>query len=137
MLKRNVAYFGLNLLGIVACIYSLHVEISKANDKGYVAMCDLSYRASCSKVVTSEYVRPGNLFFFYMKYAFCTLKGGLLILSIEVCMWTCVRDEWAGMLEEVLSLDCCQPSPSLPPHPPTFPLLGAAMPRVSGSSARC
>ena len=65
VLKRNVAYFGLNLLGIVACIYSLHVEISKANDKGYVAMCDLSYRASCSKVVTSEYVRPGNLFFLH------------------------------------------------------------------------
>ena len=58
VLKRNVAYFGLNLLGIMACLYSLHVEYSKSNDKSYVAMCDLSYRASCSKVVTSEYVFP-------------------------------------------------------------------------------
>lgn len=54
--KRDVVYFVLNLLGIVVCIYSLHVENSKAMDEDYVAMCDLSFKASCSKVVTSEYV---------------------------------------------------------------------------------
>ena len=56
MLKRDVAYFVLNLLGIAVCFYSLHVENSKAIDKDYVAMCDLSFKASCSKAVTSEYV---------------------------------------------------------------------------------
>ncbi|XP_064647857.1 vitamin K epoxide reductase complex subunit 1-like protein 1 isoform X2 [Lineus longissimus] len=45
----------LNTFGIVVSMYALYIEVKKAKDKNYVAICDISDRMSCSKVLTSKY----------------------------------------------------------------------------------
>ncbi|OXA45726.1 Vitamin K epoxide reductase complex subunit 1 [Folsomia candida] len=46
---------ALSLVGFALSAYALYVEISKANDPSYTAMCDIAARISCSLVFTSEY----------------------------------------------------------------------------------
>ncbi|ESO97314.1 hypothetical protein LOTGIDRAFT_115113 [Lottia gigantea] len=48
-------------LGMGLCVYTLHVEISKENDKSYTAYCDISDLISCSRVFTSRYGRGFGL----------------------------------------------------------------------------
>lgn len=45
---------ALSLVGFALSAYALYVEISKANDPSYTAMCDIAARISCSLVFTSE-----------------------------------------------------------------------------------
>lgn len=45
------------IVGILICIYALHVEHSKESNKEYRALCDISEYMSCSNVLTSKYGR--------------------------------------------------------------------------------
>lgn len=54
-----VSFLGISrllvcLAGIALSIYALHVELSKAHDKDYKALCDINEHMSCSKVFTSK-----------------------------------------------------------------------------------
>ena len=40
--------------GVTLSIYALHVELSKAHDSEYKAMCDISEHVSCSRVFASK-----------------------------------------------------------------------------------
>uniref|UniRef100_A0A146MIX5 vitamin-K-epoxide reductase (warfarin-sensitive) n=1 Tax=Schistosoma mansoni TaxID=6183 RepID=A0A146MIX5_SCHMA len=42
------------IVGILICIYALHVEHSKESNKEYRAFCDVSEYMSCSNVLTSK-----------------------------------------------------------------------------------
>jgi vitamin-K-epoxide reductase (warfarin-sensitive) len=45
----------LSLSGLVISCYALYVEVSKESDPNFVALCDLSEKSSCSRVLTSSY----------------------------------------------------------------------------------
>ncbi|XP_059146212.1 vitamin K epoxide reductase complex subunit 1-like protein 1 [Physella acuta] len=49
----DIVFF--NVLGVVTCLYALHVEVNKERDPSYRAACDLSEHMSCSRVLTSKY----------------------------------------------------------------------------------
>uniref|UniRef100_A0A4W3GMH7 vitamin-K-epoxide reductase (warfarin-sensitive) n=1 Tax=Callorhinchus milii TaxID=7868 RepID=A0A4W3GMH7_CALMI len=42
------------VLGLLLSVYAYHVETTKARDRAYEAMCDLSASISCSRVFTSR-----------------------------------------------------------------------------------
>ena len=46
-----------SVLGITVSLYALYIEIKKSKDKTYKAACDLNDSMSCSRVLTSKYVR--------------------------------------------------------------------------------
>lgn len=52
--ERKARVF-LCFFGLVLSVYALHVELSRARDPDYRAMCDLGEAVSCSKVFTSRY----------------------------------------------------------------------------------
>ena len=54
-----VSFLGISrllvcLAGITLAVYALHVEISKAHNEDYKALCDINEHMSCSKVFTSK-----------------------------------------------------------------------------------
>ncbi|XP_048413227.1 vitamin K epoxide reductase complex subunit 1-like protein 1 [Stegostoma tigrinum] len=49
------------LLGMLLSVYAYHVESARATQPGYVAMCDLSERMSCTKVFGSRWGRGFGL----------------------------------------------------------------------------
>ena len=50
----NISRFMVCLVGIALSVYALHVELSKAHNKEYKALCDINEHMSCSKVFTSK-----------------------------------------------------------------------------------
>lgn len=50
--------FYLGLIGLIVSIYAIYVEMKTLGG----ALCDLSNRASCSKVLKSEYARLAKIF---------------------------------------------------------------------------
>ncbi|XP_068749952.1 vitamin K epoxide reductase complex subunit 1-like [Montipora capricornis] len=51
----GISRFLVCLTGIGLSVYALHVELSKAHNDDYKALCDISEHMSCSKVFTSKY----------------------------------------------------------------------------------
>ncbi len=43
------------VLGIILCLYTIKIEIFKAKDSSYKALCDFNEWISCSKVFSSAY----------------------------------------------------------------------------------
>ncbi|XP_078278445.1 vitamin K epoxide reductase complex subunit 1-like protein 1 isoform X1 [Rhinoraja longicauda] len=58
---EKVARGSVCLLGALLSVYAYHVESARGSDPGYVAMCDLSERMSCSKVFGSRWGRGFGL----------------------------------------------------------------------------
>ncbi|XP_045497927.1 vitamin K epoxide reductase complex subunit 1 [Colias croceus] len=51
----NRGLVSAGILGIFLSTYALYVEMAAEARPGYKALCDISERASCSRVLTSEY----------------------------------------------------------------------------------
>ncbi|GFO41220.1 vitamin K epoxide reductase complex subunit 1-like [Plakobranchus ocellatus] len=45
----------LNIIGVIVCLYSLHIELRKEKDPSFKAACDFNEHMSCSRVLTSKY----------------------------------------------------------------------------------
>ena len=43
------------VIGVLVSCYAVYIEISKESDSDYEAWCDINEKASCSRVLTSEY----------------------------------------------------------------------------------
>jgi len=50
-------------LGLALCGYAYYVEVSKAEDENFQALCDLSPEVSCSAVLTSQSVAHKKIIF--------------------------------------------------------------------------
>lgn len=50
-------------LGLALCGYAYYVEVSKAEDENFQALCDLSPEVSCSAVLTSQSVTRKKIIF--------------------------------------------------------------------------
>ncbi|XP_038209605.1 vitamin K epoxide reductase complex subunit 1 [Zerene cesonia] len=58
-INRGIVSAG--ILGILVSTYALYVEMAAESRPGYKALCDIAERASCSKVLTSEYSKGFGL----------------------------------------------------------------------------
>jgi uncharacterized membrane protein len=49
MRATKIRVFG--LLGVLLCLYAIYVEYQKTASPDFVALCDISEKISCSKVI--------------------------------------------------------------------------------------
>ncbi|CAG5123354.1 unnamed protein product [Candidula unifasciata] len=81
-----------NVLGVLVCLYALHVEVSKEKDPSYKAMCDISEYMSCSRVLTSQYSQGfGVMHLFFGKNHMlnsrnCNIGLVVFIVHIIICI---------------------------------------------------
>lgn len=65
-INRGLVLTG--ILGVMVSTYTLYVEMAAESRPGYKALCDLAEHASCSRVLTSEYVLQAKLKKTYVNY---------------------------------------------------------------------
>lgn len=80
------------LVGLMICLYGLWVEKQLERDAGYKPVCDISDRASCTKVIKSPYARLlgfSNIYagiIFYVVTGICAYIGLIhIVLLLAVC----------------------------------------------------